>query len=98
MIHLDWRRWWTPTVSEYGQFNYDRPRLSFQERDCATGSGGCTFSHVTAALAFHGWRGQGWSLEKRTARLPYHWSLLERDRRVSDCKTYFKSKGLENID
>ncbi|XP_072127079.1 NADH dehydrogenase [ubiquinone] 1 alpha subcomplex subunit 1 [Mobula birostris] len=36
--------------------------------------------------------------EKRTARLPYQWILLERDRRVSGGKVHFNSKGLENID
>ncbi|XP_069748750.1 NADH dehydrogenase [ubiquinone] 1 alpha subcomplex subunit 1 [Narcine bancroftii] len=49
-----------------------------------------------STIYIHRWTTGG--KEKRTARLPYHWSLLERDRRVSDCKTYYKSKGLENID
>nr|AFK10837.1 NADH dehydrogenase [Callorhinchus milii]AFM86621.1 NADH dehydrogenase [Callorhinchus milii] len=35
--------------------------------------------------------------EKRTARLPYQWSLMERDRRLSGSNKYYKSKGLENI-
>ncbi|XP_067852801.1 NADH dehydrogenase [ubiquinone] 1 alpha subcomplex subunit 1 [Heptranchias perlo] len=49
-----------------------------------------------STIYVHRWTNGG--KEKRTARLPYHWSLMERDRRVSGCKTYYKSKGLENID
>ncbi|XP_051878008.1 NADH dehydrogenase [ubiquinone] 1 alpha subcomplex subunit 1 [Pristis pectinata] len=49
-----------------------------------------------STLYIHRWTNGG--KEKRTARLPYQWTLLERDRRVSDGKSYFKSKGLENID
>ncbi|XP_067404270.1 NADH dehydrogenase [ubiquinone] 1 alpha subcomplex subunit 1 [Emydura macquarii macquarii] len=36
--------------------------------------------------------------EKRTARYPYQWHLMERDRRVSGVNEYFRSKGLDNID
>ncbi|XP_058654267.1 NADH dehydrogenase [ubiquinone] 1 alpha subcomplex subunit 1 [Onychostoma macrolepis] len=35
--------------------------------------------------------------EKRTARVPYHWYLMERDRRVSGTGTHYHAKGLENI-
>ncbi|XP_054648973.1 NADH dehydrogenase [ubiquinone] 1 alpha subcomplex subunit 1 [Dunckerocampus dactyliophorus] len=35
--------------------------------------------------------------EKRIARLPWQWYLLERDRRVSGTGQHFDSKGLENI-
>ncbi|XP_035623162.1 NADH dehydrogenase [ubiquinone] 1 alpha subcomplex subunit 1 [Oncorhynchus keta] len=35
--------------------------------------------------------------EKRIARVPYQWYLMERDRRVSGVDLYYKSKGLENI-
>ncbi|KAM4810094.1 NADH dehydrogenase [ubiquinone] 1 alpha subcomplex subunit 1 [Rhinophrynus dorsalis] len=36
--------------------------------------------------------------EKRIARFPYQWNLMERDKRVSGEQLYYKSKGLENID
>ncbi|XP_066496186.1 NADH dehydrogenase [ubiquinone] 1 alpha subcomplex subunit 1 [Tiliqua scincoides] len=36
--------------------------------------------------------------EKRIARNPYQWHLLERDRRVSGTNRFYESKGLENID
>ncbi|KAJ6663309.1 hypothetical protein lerEdw1_010445 [Lerista edwardsae] len=36
--------------------------------------------------------------EKRAARNPYQWHLMERDRRVSGTNRYYESKGLENID
>ncbi|KAG8448258.1 hypothetical protein GDO86_015375 [Hymenochirus boettgeri] len=36
--------------------------------------------------------------EKRIARFPYQWNLMERDKRVSGEQIYYKSKGLENID
>uniref|UniRef100_A0A3Q0S344 NADH dehydrogenase [ubiquinone] 1 alpha subcomplex subunit 1 n=1 Tax=Amphilophus citrinellus TaxID=61819 RepID=A0A3Q0S344_AMPCI len=35
--------------------------------------------------------------EKRTARVPWQWYLMERDKRVSGTRRYFDSKGLENI-
>ncbi|XP_018526891.1 NADH dehydrogenase [ubiquinone] 1 alpha subcomplex subunit 1 [Lates calcarifer] len=35
--------------------------------------------------------------EKRIARVPWQWYLMERDKRVSGTKQYFDSKGLENI-
>ncbi|XP_075691963.1 NADH dehydrogenase [ubiquinone] 1 alpha subcomplex subunit 1 [Rhinoderma darwinii] len=35
--------------------------------------------------------------EKRIARVPYQWNLLQRDKRVSGEQLYYKSKGLENI-
>ncbi|XP_030622330.1 NADH dehydrogenase [ubiquinone] 1 alpha subcomplex subunit 1 [Chanos chanos] len=35
--------------------------------------------------------------EKRTARVPYHWYLMERDKRVAGNGVYHNSKGLENI-
>ncbi|RVE67478.1 hypothetical protein OJAV_G00103360 [Oryzias javanicus] len=35
--------------------------------------------------------------EKRTARIPWQWYLMERDRRVAGTGNYFDSKGLENI-
>ncbi|XP_059202495.1 NADH dehydrogenase [ubiquinone] 1 alpha subcomplex subunit 1 [Centropristis striata] len=35
--------------------------------------------------------------EKRTARYPWQWTLMERDRRVSGTNKYYESKGLENI-
>ncbi|XP_069026963.1 NADH dehydrogenase [ubiquinone] 1 alpha subcomplex subunit 1 [Embiotoca jacksoni] len=35
--------------------------------------------------------------EKRVARIPWQWYLLERDRRVSETGRHFDSKGLENI-
>ncbi|PKK26896.1 NADH dehydrogenase (ubiquinone) 1 alpha subcomplex, 1, 7.5kDa [Columba livia] len=36
--------------------------------------------------------------EKRIARYPFQWHLMERDRRVSGVNKYYVSKGLENID
>ncbi|GCB65639.1 NADH dehydrogenase [ubiquinone] 1 alpha subcomplex subunit 1 [Scyliorhinus torazame] len=57
---------------------------------------GCLTVPGLATIYIHRWTSGG--KEKRTARLPYHWSLMDRDRRVSGCKTYYKSKGLENID
>uniref|UniRef100_A0A3B5QM94 NADH dehydrogenase [ubiquinone] 1 alpha subcomplex subunit 1 n=1 Tax=Xiphophorus maculatus TaxID=8083 RepID=A0A3B5QM94_XIPMA len=35
--------------------------------------------------------------EKRIARNPWQWYLMERDKRVSGTDQYFNSKGLENI-
>ncbi|XP_072519625.1 NADH dehydrogenase [ubiquinone] 1 alpha subcomplex subunit 1 [Salminus brasiliensis] len=35
--------------------------------------------------------------EKRIVRVPYHWHLMERDKRVSGTGVYYHSKGLENI-
>ncbi|KAF7228414.1 NADH dehydrogenase [ubiquinone] 1 alpha subcomplex subunit 1 [Nothobranchius furzeri] len=35
--------------------------------------------------------------EKRVARVPWQWYLMERDKRVSGTGRYFDSKGLENI-
>ncbi|XP_038555379.1 NADH dehydrogenase [ubiquinone] 1 alpha subcomplex subunit 1 isoform X1 [Micropterus salmoides] len=35
--------------------------------------------------------------EKRIARAPWQWYLMERDKRVSGTGQYFDSKGLENI-
>ncbi|XP_016302098.1 NADH dehydrogenase [ubiquinone] 1 alpha subcomplex subunit 1-like [Sinocyclocheilus anshuiensis] len=35
--------------------------------------------------------------EKRIVRVPYHWYLLERDRRVSGTGAHYHAKGLENI-
>ncbi|XP_006758001.1 PREDICTED: NADH dehydrogenase [ubiquinone] 1 alpha subcomplex subunit 1 [Myotis davidii] len=35
--------------------------------------------------------------EKRVAYYSYHWSLMERDKRVSGVNRYYVSKGLENI-
>ncbi|KAK2838780.1 hypothetical protein Q7C36_013594 [Tachysurus vachellii] len=35
--------------------------------------------------------------EKRIARVPYQWYLMERDKRVSGTGLYYQSKGLENI-
>ncbi|XP_067103441.1 NADH dehydrogenase [ubiquinone] 1 alpha subcomplex subunit 1 [Osmerus mordax] len=35
--------------------------------------------------------------EKRIARVPYQWYLMERDKRVSGTGVYHQSKGLENI-
>ncbi|XP_039343990.1 NADH dehydrogenase [ubiquinone] 1 alpha subcomplex subunit 1 [Mauremys reevesii] len=36
--------------------------------------------------------------EKRIARQPYQWHLMERDKRLSGVNEYYQSKGLENID
>ncbi|XP_042558438.1 NADH dehydrogenase [ubiquinone] 1 alpha subcomplex subunit 1 [Dipodomys spectabilis] len=36
--------------------------------------------------------------EKRMTYFPYHWAVMERDRRVSGVNRYYVSKGLENID
>ncbi|XP_023781825.1 NADH dehydrogenase [ubiquinone] 1 alpha subcomplex subunit 1 [Cyanistes caeruleus] len=36
--------------------------------------------------------------EKRIARYPYEWTLMERDRRLSGVNKHYVSKGLENID
>ncbi|XP_067903297.1 NADH dehydrogenase [ubiquinone] 1 alpha subcomplex subunit 1 [Heterodontus francisci] len=57
---------------------------------------GCLTVPGLATLYVHRWTNGG--KEKRTARLPYHWALMDRDRRVSGCNTYYKSRGLENID
>ncbi|XP_077588653.1 NADH dehydrogenase [ubiquinone] 1 alpha subcomplex subunit 1 [Stigmatopora nigra] len=35
--------------------------------------------------------------EKRIARYPWQWHLMERDKRVSGTGLYYESKGLENI-
>ncbi|XP_070819101.1 NADH dehydrogenase [ubiquinone] 1 alpha subcomplex subunit 1 [Chaetodon trifascialis] len=35
--------------------------------------------------------------EKRIARVPWHWQLMERDRRLSGRGDYHDAKGLENI-
>ncbi|XP_048032052.1 NADH dehydrogenase [ubiquinone] 1 alpha subcomplex subunit 1 [Megalobrama amblycephala] len=35
--------------------------------------------------------------EKRIARVPYHWYLMERDKRVSGSGEHYRAKGLENI-
>ncbi|XP_074505478.1 NADH dehydrogenase [ubiquinone] 1 alpha subcomplex subunit 1 [Sebastes fasciatus] len=35
--------------------------------------------------------------EKRIARYPWQWHLMERDKRVSGTGQYHDSKGLENI-
>ncbi|XP_062380457.1 NADH dehydrogenase [ubiquinone] 1 alpha subcomplex subunit 1 [Sardina pilchardus] len=35
--------------------------------------------------------------EKRVARNPYQWYLMQRDARLSGTGQYYKSKGLENI-
>ncbi|XP_008274180.1 NADH dehydrogenase [ubiquinone] 1 alpha subcomplex subunit 1 [Stegastes partitus] len=35
--------------------------------------------------------------EKRIARVPWQWYLMQRDKRVSGTGQYFESKGLENI-
>ncbi|KAL9837458.1 NADH dehydrogenase [ubiquinone] 1 alpha subcomplex subunit 1 [Geothlypis trichas] len=35
--------------------------------------------------------------EKRIARYPYEWTLLERDRRLSGVNKHYVSKGLENF-
>ncbi|AWP11839.1 NADH dehydrogenase 1 alpha subcomplex subunit 1 [Scophthalmus maximus] len=35
--------------------------------------------------------------EKRVARVPWHWYLMQRDKRVSGTGEYYDSKGLENI-
>ncbi|XP_077092413.1 NADH dehydrogenase [ubiquinone] 1 alpha subcomplex subunit 1 [Siphateles boraxobius] len=35
--------------------------------------------------------------EKRIARAPYHWYLMERDKRVSGSGEHYRPKGLENI-
>ncbi|XP_016101439.1 NADH dehydrogenase [ubiquinone] 1 alpha subcomplex subunit 1-like [Carassius carassius] len=35
--------------------------------------------------------------EKRIVRVPYHWYLMERDRRVSGTGAHYHAKGLENI-
>ncbi|XP_058506073.1 NADH dehydrogenase [ubiquinone] 1 alpha subcomplex subunit 1 [Solea solea] len=35
--------------------------------------------------------------EKRIARRPWQWYLMERDKRVSGSGQYYASKGLENI-
>ncbi|KAM4864817.1 NADH dehydrogenase [ubiquinone] 1 alpha subcomplex subunit 1-like [Thomomys bottae] len=36
--------------------------------------------------------------EKRMVTFPYHWALMERDRRVSGGQAYYVSQGLENLD
>lgn len=35
--------------------------------------------------------------EKRVARVPWHWYLMERDKRVAGTGRYYDSRGLENI-
>ncbi|KAM7000061.1 NADH dehydrogenase [ubiquinone] 1 alpha subcomplex subunit 1 [Tautogolabrus adspersus] len=35
--------------------------------------------------------------EKRIARVPWQWYLMERDKRLSGTGKHFESKGLENI-
>ncbi|KAM4554829.1 NADH dehydrogenase [ubiquinone] 1 alpha subcomplex subunit 1 [Odontesthes bonariensis] len=35
--------------------------------------------------------------EKRVARMPWQWYLMERDKRVGGTGRYYDSKGLENI-
>ncbi|XP_023650759.1 NADH dehydrogenase [ubiquinone] 1 alpha subcomplex subunit 1 [Paramormyrops kingsleyae] len=38
-----------------------------------------------------------WGKEKRIARVPYQYYLMERDKRVSGVGKHYVSKGLENI-
>ncbi|XP_026874377.1 NADH dehydrogenase [ubiquinone] 1 alpha subcomplex subunit 1 [Electrophorus electricus] len=35
--------------------------------------------------------------EKRIARVPYQWYLMQRDKQLSGTGKYYESKGLENI-
>ncbi|KAI2656857.1 NADH dehydrogenase [ubiquinone] 1 alpha subcomplex subunit 1 [Labeo rohita] len=35
--------------------------------------------------------------EKRIIRVPYHWYLMERDKRISGTGAHYHAKGLENI-
>ncbi|KAL1262095.1 hypothetical protein QQF64_007360 [Cirrhinus molitorella] len=35
--------------------------------------------------------------EKRIVRVPYHWYLMERDKRISGSGAHYHAKGLENI-
>ncbi|KAE8584521.1 hypothetical protein XENTR_v10020999 [Xenopus tropicalis] len=56
----------------------------------------CLMVPGLATTWIHRWTNGG--KEKRIARFPYQWYLMERDKRVSGEKLYYKSKGLENID
>ncbi|KAM6251882.1 NADH dehydrogenase [ubiquinone] 1 alpha subcomplex subunit 1 [Spheniscus humboldti] len=49
-----------------------------------------------STVYMHRWCNGG--KEKRIARQPYQWTLMERDRRLSGVNKYYVSKGLENID
>ncbi|XP_010894531.1 NADH dehydrogenase [ubiquinone] 1 alpha subcomplex subunit 1 [Esox lucius] len=55
----------------------------------------CLIIPGIATAQIHKWTNGG--KEKRIARVPYQWYLMERDKRVSGENCYHKSKGLENI-
>ncbi|KAL0973645.1 hypothetical protein UPYG_G00207840 [Umbra pygmaea] len=55
----------------------------------------CLIIPGIATAQIHKWTNGG--KEKRIARVPYQWYLMERDKRVSGDNLYHKSKGLENI-
>ncbi|XP_026213679.1 NADH dehydrogenase [ubiquinone] 1 alpha subcomplex subunit 1 [Anabas testudineus] len=55
---------------------------------------GCLMIPGIATAQIHKFTNGG--KEKRIVRVPWHWYLLERDRRVSGAQ-HFDSKGLENI-
>ncbi|XP_006003918.1 NADH dehydrogenase [ubiquinone] 1 alpha subcomplex subunit 1 [Latimeria chalumnae] len=57
---------------------------------------GCLMVPGIATAQIHKWTNGG--KEKRIARQPYQWHLMERDKRISGVNLYYKSKGLENID
>ncbi|XP_041064369.1 NADH dehydrogenase [ubiquinone] 1 alpha subcomplex subunit 1-like [Carcharodon carcharias] len=57
---------------------------------------GCLMVLGLATIYLH--RGTNDSRGKWIAHLPCHWTLLDQDRGASGCKTYYKSRGLENID
>ncbi|XP_053130024.1 NADH dehydrogenase [ubiquinone] 1 alpha subcomplex subunit 1 [Hemicordylus capensis] len=63
---------------------------------CATVMYVCLTIPGIATVFIHRYTNGG--KEKRIARYPYQWLLMERDRRVSGTNRYYDSKGLENID
>ncbi|XP_073417047.1 NADH dehydrogenase [ubiquinone] 1 alpha subcomplex subunit 1 [Dendrobates tinctorius] len=56
---------------------------------------GCLMVPGLSTIYINRWTNGG--KDKRIARLPYQWYLLQRDKRVSGEQLYYKSKGLENI-
>ncbi|KAI7801902.1 NADH dehydrogenase [ubiquinone] 1 alpha subcomplex subunit 1 [Triplophysa rosa] len=55
----------------------------------------CLFVPGIATTYIHKFTNGG--KEKRIARVPYQWYLMERDKRVSGSGVHYQAKGLENI-
>ncbi|XP_076877089.1 NADH dehydrogenase [ubiquinone] 1 alpha subcomplex subunit 1 [Brachyhypopomus gauderio] len=55
----------------------------------------CLFIPGIATAQIHKFTNGG--KEKRLAKVPYQWVLIQRDKRLSGTGLYYQSKGLENI-